>query len=106
MKRGSIYWVNLEPAHPPEFGKTRPCLVLSNSEQNEILLSVVVVPLSSKAPEIWPLRLEVKVNKNRSYLIIPGIRQIAKKRILDFIASLSVDDLIRVEEALNTYLSD
>ena len=106
MKRGSVYWVNLEPAHPPEFGKTRPCLVLSNSEQNDILSSVVVIPLSSKAPEIWPLRLEVKINNAKSYLIIPGIRQISKKRILDFVGSLTFEDLTRVEEALSVYLSD
>ena len=34
MKRGTIAWINLEPGSPPEFGKTRPALIVSNSSQN------------------------------------------------------------------------
>lgn len=106
MNRGSIYWINLEPSHPPEFGKVRPCLIVSNSEQNMLLSSLVVVPLSSKAPEIWPLRLKLSVNKKSSYAVIPGIRQVSKQRLLDKIAVLSKDDLAKLQEALELYLND
>ena len=50
MIRGSIHWVNLEDTHPPELGKTRPALVLSNTEQNAVLSTVVVVPISTRPP--------------------------------------------------------
>jgi mRNA-degrading endonuclease toxin of MazEF toxin-antitoxin module len=43
MTRGTIVWVNLEDADPPEMGKTRPGVVVSNSEQNSLLDTVVVV---------------------------------------------------------------
>ena len=46
MRRGSAYWVNLGAAAPPELGKVRPGIVVSNSMQNERLDSVVIVPLS------------------------------------------------------------
>ena len=52
MKRGAICWVNLEPVFPPEMGKTRPAVVVSNSDQNFFLQSVVVIPLSSQPGEI------------------------------------------------------
>jgi len=106
MNRGSIYWINLEPSHPPEFGKVRPCLVISNTEQNQHLSTVVVVPISSKAPEIWRLRLKILIKNKDSFVVIPGIRQVAKQRLLDRISILSVSNLESIDDALRAYLGD
>lgn len=107
MKRGTICWVNLEPAHPPEFGKTRPSIVISNSEQNALLETVVVVPISSQAPEIWPLRMAVHVPKGKkSFAVLPGIRQVSKRRITQTLGVLVPADLERLDEALRVYLGD
>jgi len=61
VKRGRAYGINLEPSSPPERGKVRPGIVVSNSIQNQRLDSVVIVPLSSRAPEIWPLQFRVEL---------------------------------------------
>jgi mRNA-degrading endonuclease toxin of MazEF toxin-antitoxin module len=106
MNRGSIYWINLEPSNPPEFGNVRPCLVISNSEQNLLIPTVVVIPLSSKAPEIWPLRLKVSMNKKNSYAVIPGIRQVSKKRLQNKIDILSFSEMEKVDDAIKAYLND
>jgi mRNA interferase MazF len=107
MKRGTICWVNLEPVSPPELGKTRPAVVISNSDQNLVLHSVVVVPLSSQVPEIWPLRLRLEVPGGKeSFAVVPGIRQISKMRIQDVIGMAQSSDLGRLDEAIALYLSD
>lgn len=107
MKRGSIFWVNLVPATPPEFGKLRPALVISNSEQNSILSTVIVLPFSTKAPAIWPLRLECTLpNRKKSYAVLPGIRQISKQRLGQLIGHLTATELGQIDEAVATYLSD
>lgn len=107
MKRGSVCWVNLEPAKPPEFGKVRPALVVSNSEQNNRLPTVVVVPLSSQAPEIWPLRIRLKIQDNKeSFAVIPGIRQVSKQRIGEMIGLVPQSFLEQLDEALKAYLND
>ena len=49
MKRGTVVWVDLNDAQPPEMGKTRPAVVLSNTILNARLGTVVVVPLSTQA---------------------------------------------------------
>ncbi len=108
MKRGTVVWVNLEDAHAPEFGKTRPAVVVSNTEQNSLLDSVVVVPLSSRAPAIWPLRLAMPaVGKlKRSFAITPGIRQVANRRLMraeGVVPQAVMDDL---SAALAAYLGD
>ena len=99
MIRGSIHWVKLEDTHPPEFGKTRPALVLSNSEQNAVLSTVVVVPISIRPPHIWPLRLELppQPKLKKSFAIIPGIRQVAKSRLAEQIGVLPEDFLESVQ---------
>lgn len=107
MKRGSIYWVNLEPSAPPEFGKIRPGLVVSNSEQNLVLPTVVVIPLSTQAPEIWPLRLKLVLERGKgSFAVIPGIRQVRKERLKTVMEILSPSMMERIDEALALYLAD
>src|SRR5437870_3591251 len=82
VKRGSAYGINVEPSSPPERGKVRPGIVVSNSIQNQRLDSVVIVPLSSRAPEIWPLRFRLELpGMNASCAVIPGIRQLREPRL-------------------------
>jgi mRNA interferase MazF len=107
VRRGSVYWINLEPAAPSELGKVRPGVIVSNSIQNERLDSVVVVPLSSRAPEIWPLRLRVEVaGMKTSFAVIPGIRQVSKTRLHELAAYASATTMDRLGDALALYLGE
>ncbi len=108
MKRGSLYWVNLEPSSPPEFGKKRPCVIVSNTVQNHHLPTVVVIPLSTQPGEIWPLRIELKIPSigKKSFAVIPGLRQIKKTRLLQEIGTLSSIHLEELTKAMNAYLED
>lgn len=110
MKRGSIYWVNFHPTKPPEFGKTRPALIVSNSDQNMRLPTVVVIPLSTQPPEIWPLRLELEMRESKrgkkSYAVIPGIRQVSKERLDEMIDLIPNSLLDPLDEAIFAYLKD
>ena len=107
MKRGTIVWINLEDSRPPELGKTRPGIIVSNSEQNAHLETVVAVPLSTQAPEVWPLRLKFKPPGQKvSYAILPGIRHVKKTRLLDVIAVAPADFMQTLDQALQAYLSD
>ena len=90
MIGGSVVWVDLSDASPPEMGKKRPAMILSNSLQNQMLDSLVVVPLSSREPEIPPLRMRVHIIGLRMRsAVVPGIRQVKKSRILGTVGKLS-----------------
>lgn len=108
MRRGTIVQVNLEDQSPPEFGKTRPAVILSNSEQNLLLPTVVVIPLSTRPPHIWPLRLAVpeSAELRPSFAVIPGIRQINKHRILETHGQVPEDFMMDLESAVSAYLGD
>src|SRR5262245_9582381 len=101
MRRGNVYWINLEPSSAREFGKTRPGLIISNSVQNFALDTVVVLPLSSRAPEIWPLRLRISLQKGKdSFVVLPGIRHVSKTRLMNVVGFLGAQEMNRIAEAL------
>jgi len=107
MRRGSVFWINLEPVRPPELGKVRPAIIVSNSAYNERLDSVVVVPLSTRAPEVWPLRLRVTIPGLRaSFAVVPGIRQVSKDRLHELIGQATVPAMQRVNDAVALYLGE
>jgi len=107
MKRGTVCWVNLEPVSPPELGKTRPAVVVSNSDQNTYLQSVVVVPISSQPGEIWPLRLQLELPRGKAaFAVLPGIRRVSKERIQKITGIARSSDLKRITEALSYYFND
>lgn len=105
MKRGTVVWVDLSDTHPPEMGKVRPGIVVSGTAHNEVLNTVVVVPTSSVAPEIWPFRVAVGTFAGRdSFAVIPGIRQVRKGRLRRALGELSPERLARLDECLDAYL--
>jgi len=107
MKRGTICWVNLEPVTPPELGKIRPAIVISNSDQNLFLQSVIVIPVSSRPGEIWPLRLRLEMPRGKlSFAVLPGIRQVSKERVQELVGIVRPSDMERINEALACYLND
>ena len=107
MKRGTVLWVDLSDAHPPEMDKVRSAVVLSNGILNTRLGTVVVVPLSAQSGEIWPLRVKVTAGGRKpSFAVIPGIRQVAKARLQDVTCTLAPADVQKIERAVVDYLSD
>jgi mRNA-degrading endonuclease toxin of MazEF toxin-antitoxin module len=105
MRRGTVVWVDLSDATPPELGKVRPGIVVSGTVHNEMLNTVVVVPTSSIAPEIPPLRLAVgNFGGKESFAVIPGIRQVRKGRLRGVLGALSATKLDQLDGCLVAYL--
>lgn len=105
--RGTIVWVDLSDASPPEMGKRRPAIIVSNSAHNLALSSVVAVPLSSRAPEILPLRVRIHTSGAKpGFAIVPGIRKLKKSRILRVAGKASGSDMAALDQAIREYLAD
>jgi mRNA interferase MazF len=105
MKRGSVVWVDLSDSSPPEMGKVRPAIIVSGDAHNDVLNTVVVVPTSSLAPEIWPLRLAVGIFAGKqNFAVIPGIRQVRKGRLRGELGQLADNTLQALDACLQAYL--
>jgi mRNA interferase MazF len=95
MKRGDVYWVNLDPTVGSEVKKRRPAMIVSPDEVNHALPVVIVAPLTSTM-RAWPTRTEVVLNSRRSQVMLEQIRAVDKARLMDRIDSLDASEALTV----------
>lgn len=97
ISRGEVFWARLDPTVGSEIQKTRPVVVLSINPLNRARKTVVVVPLSTSAPAIDYLNVELK---GGSVARCEHIRSIDKSRLSDKIGSISVADIGKIEDGI------
>ena len=109
-KKGDIVLVNFNPQKwAQEIGKTRPAIVVSDSDLNHILDMVTVVALTTNLiDDNEPLR--IRINKREKLLqdsdaMIEQLRAIAKSRIGDKIATLNKEELYKVDYGIKEMLN-
>ena len=104
LNRGDIVTVNLNPKKGDEVGKIRPALILSGNDENAILDTVILLPLSSDLidnMEPYRVRLTARQNLEQdSDILINHIRTLSKKRIGEKIATISDDEYEAVTKFL------
>jgi len=81
VRRGSVYWVNLDPTVGAEIQKTRPCLVVSPDDMNAALPRVIVAPITSKGQALG-CRPVVAVGGKPGRVLLDQIRSVDKSRLL------------------------
>ncbi len=100
--RWNIYLVNLDPTIGYEQGKTRPVLVISDEEVNEILPVINILPITSfkQGRKIYPNEVYLKIEQSGldkdSIVLCYQIRTIDKKRLIKKIGEVP-DDSVRNE---------
>ena len=104
-KRGFVYWVKLDPAIGSETRKTRPGLVVSNDEGNEMSSRIIVAPITSKTQKVYPFETEVEINKTAAKIMLDQIRAIDKSRLGEKLTELSHEKMKQVDKALKVVLS-
>jgi mRNA interferase MazF len=104
IKRGEIWWVNLDPAVGKEIKNRRPCVVLSANEVNRLRATPVVVPLSSSPDPAPPIVVAVPSAGENSVAVVDQIRAVDKKRFANRAGVLTSTDLHNLEAALKQVL--
>ena len=81
VKRGDVYWVNLDPTVGSEIKKTRPALVVSPDDMNLKLPRMIVAPLTS-AGQALGCRPEVRFKGKRARILLDQLRCVDKVRLV------------------------
>lgn len=81
VKRGEVYWVNLDPTLGTEINKTRPALIVSPDDLNAVLPRVIVAPITSKGQSLG-CRPEVNFDGRSARILLDQIRSVDKRRLL------------------------
>jgi len=104
MKRGSVWWVEFDPAVGSEIKKTRPAIIVSNDTANKFLTRVIVVPLTNNISRIYPGEAIVTVTGNKNKAMTDQIMSADKSRLKNKIAVLSESDIASLEAAIKRFL--
>jgi len=104
LNKGDICLVNFNPAKGGEIGKLRPAIVLSAREDNEILSTVIVIPLSTVIEKnALPYRFFVdardRLEKDCDASIYE-VRALSKTRVKEKLSSLNSEELEIITESL------
>ena len=105
VSRFDIYWVDLDPTKGSEIHKTRPCIIVSPDEMNEVLKTIIVVPLTSTIID-WPFRTTISVSSKESSVACDQIRTISKERLRDKMGTISNIEKEAILEILQSIMSD
>jgi len=104
LNRGDIVVVNLYPKKGDEIGKIRPAVIISGDDENSILDTVILIPLSTDLIEdMFPYRMRINARDNLkedSDILINQIRTLSKVRIREKIAKLTNEEYTQIIENL------
>ncbi len=106
--RWGIWIANLDPVIGSEQGKTRPVLIISDSQINKILPVINILPLTSRKPNrrIYPNETLIEKGKyglqNESIVLCYQIRTIDKRRLIENCGT--IDDIVKQSEIIDALL--
>ena len=109
IRRGDIYYADLEPARGSEQGGERPVLVLQNNNGNRYSPTVIVAAITSRIRKpLLPTHVfiggAVDGLHNNSLVLLEQIRTIDRSRFHDYIGELDAQRMKTVVMALNVSL--
>jgi len=109
MKRGEIYYANLDPTVGSEVSKRRPVLIVSNNANNRAASTVTILPITSNVSRVY--LFEVLLNPVNSGLPKPSkvqaqqIRTISKQRITEQVLGRLDEEIMQlVDMAIKLHL--
>lgn len=107
MRRGDVYWVDLEPASGSEANKLRPCVIVSRDASNRVSTTLTVVPITPNAARVYPFEVCLTGILDRPCKAQANqVRTVSKGRIQgEAVARLDPDLMGLVDEALRLHLA-
>jgi mRNA interferase MazF len=104
LKRGSVFWVNLDPTQGAEIKKVRPCVLVGASPLNQARRTVLIVPLSSSGVAKPPITVKVRCLGKMVRAVCDQVRAIDKTRLSSWVEEMSREDLESISKALKQVL--
>lgn len=104
VRRGDIWWVNLDPAQGSEIRKRRPAVVMTADALNRARRTIVVVPLSTGPEPRSPIVVPTPSAGPGSVAVCDQLRAVDKRRLTRNAGRLSAGDLQTIEDGIRRVL--
>jgi mRNA interferase MazF len=108
--RGSLIWVTLDPTRGAEVPKTRPCIVVSRTEANDISSTITIVPLSSVKGRAADRLVQPLLSAKDTHLptdsraLCDQVRTIDKGRVRETVGVLGRELIGKIDRGLILHL--
>ena len=109
VKRGELFFANLNPVVGSEQGGLRPVLILQNDIGNTYSPTTIVAAITSKIKRAkLPTHVEIKKDYSRldrdSVILCEQLRTVDKRRLNEKIGELNEEIMVKVDVALKISL--
>lgn len=106
VRRGEIYYANLDPAIGSEQAGERPVLIIQNDIGNRYSQTVIIAAITGSPKNMQPTHVKLKTDKlpKNSTILLEQIRTIDKQRLSRFVGILNPRKMCEVDKALNVSL--
>ncbi len=104
VRRGDVWWVDLDPTRGSEILKSRPAVVLSADGLNQVRRTVVVVPMSTGPTPRPPIVVATASVGADSVAVCDQVRAVDKSRLIRKDGLLTSADLRAVENGVRAVL--
>jgi len=105
MKRGEVWWVDLDPSVGGEIQKKRQAVIVSNDAANKHLNRLQVVPLTSKIGRIYPSEARITLGGTPGKAMADQLTTVSKLRLFDLEGTLSDREMRDIERAIKVQLA-
>jgi len=104
VRRGEVWWVDLDPTRGSEVRRVRPAVVLTANALNRARRTVVVVPLSTGPVPRPPIVVATPSAGAESVAVCDQLRAVDKVRLTQRKGQLDAADLRAVEHGMRAVL--
>ena len=109
IKRGDVYWADLQPTVGSEQGGVRPVMILQNDKGNYFSSTVIIAPMTAKTGKHnLPIHVTVYAGEagigRTSMVLLEQIRTLDKHRLRERAGQITPEDQKRVDQALDVSL--
>ena len=105
IKRFSVHWFDPDPGKGSELQKVRPGIIISPDEMNDLLRTVLIIPLTTTVIR-WPFRVPLEIMGHKSSAACDQLRAIDKSRLKDHIGDLSAKQQKDLMAVLRVIIAD
>ena len=108
MRRGDVFFVNLDPVIGSDVGTQRPAVVLQNELANRSSATVTVVPITSQVERVFPFQVLLPAGEGGldrpSKALCEQIRTVSRARLVRRVGSLPEARIAEIRTALERHL--
>jgi mRNA interferase MazF len=114
VRRGEVYWVDLDPVRGSEANKTRPAVIVSNDAANRAARRagrgvVTVVPITSNVGRVYPFQVLLTAKDcglpTDSKAQAEQVRTVSIDRVRTQAGAVPPEMMGRLDGALRTHLA-